>query len=388
MNSEKLQTALAIVGILVFNLLLTSPSLVRQHIENDEVIYKTLISKTNFMLEGYTLRDSSIFTQLPDIYDTPIFFHPPLFLLLGKAVSLILGEDGPVIISVVSSLSTAFLIFLLGRLLYDYRIGLVAMTLWTTNPLQLFVAQRIWLDSLMVFFVCLAVYLSLVGTGKRSGFFLLAGLVLFLGVMTKYPAMLAIVPVFFVILLGEFGHIKKRVNRLVIFFLPLLLLVPWFYYFHLHAGDVLLTSKPTLEMLRQFPCTAFSVNRPGYFLVVQTILTYPIYLFALFAINKRTLKSSLILIAWAVAYFVFMTFYGFLGGGFTLRYILPAYPALSILAGKFIVDRLSNNYIMVLTGCFMVVGLVTIVVNNGNIGAVDIANLLEGCASGCTCISR
>lgn len=372
--------------ILLVHLLLMSSAFFVPHMENDEVIYKTLMVKTSFSLKGYTLRGSSILANLPSIYDTPLFFHPPIFTLLGKVVTLVAGETGLVAISVVASLGTTLVIYLIGRLLYEYKVGLVASALWVLNPLQLFVSQRIWLGALMVFFICLTIYFYLKGVKKGFLYPFLAGLWLLLGVLTKYPAVLTAVPVFFATCCYSTLESRFKVAKLLAFSMPLLLLSLWFYYFYTHTGGALfLLSKPTAGMVQAFPCVRMVLQRPFYFFITQSFLTYPIYIFAFFAVKKYCLKKDLVMISWVLVYFIFMTAFGLTGGGFTLRYALPAYPALSLLSGKFVMDHIKNFYLLALFGCFVMVGFTTSLINYGNVGAVDVSNLFEGCYSGCSC---
>ncbi len=386
MSRDNFTERLGVCVVMLVSLLLMVPAFFAPHIENDEIIYKTLMAKTSFLLDGYTLRGSSILASLPAIYDTSLFFHPPMFFLVGKVLFLVAGESGLVGISTAASLGTTLLIYLIGRSLYGFKVGLVASILWALNPLQLFVAQRIWLDSLMTFFVILAVFLCITESKKRLLTTFLAGVVLLFGIMTKYPASLAIVPVVIAIVIQEFSKMRFLVTRLMIFILPLLALVPWFFYFHAHTGALFLFSKPTADMIQAFPCVRMVLQRPFYFFIVQSLLSYPIYVFAFLAVRKNSLKPDLVISSWVLVYFVFMTVFGLGGGGLTLRYILPAYPALSLLSAKYLIANAKNSLLLALVGCFMAVGLITAFINYGHAGAVDISNLFEGCYSGCSCV--
>jgi|GEM_PF-5091204 4-amino-4-deoxy-L-arabinose transferase-like glycosyltransferase len=371
--------------LLVVQAFLLSPAFFVPHIENDEVIYKALAAQTTFVLQGYTLRGTSIFASLPAIYDTPLFFHPPVYILLGKALAALVGENGFVVVSVAAALGTTLATFLLGKLMYGERAGLVAAALWVLNPLQLFVAQRIWLDALLVFFCCWSVYLYAAGIHRGLRYTFLAGVMLALGVLTKYTAILTVVPIVVLAVVYHRDLVTAKLARLVICAMPAVLVLGWVYFFYTRTGALVVVPAPTAAMLEQFPCSKMVFARPWYFFGVQTLLVCPVYLLAFLAVGKKIARATVVLAAWSGSYVAALTVYGVLGGGFALRYILPAYPALSLLAGSYVSTHLKSTYLLTVVGCFIAIGCGTALINYGHVGAVDISNLFEGCYSGCSC---
>jgi len=74
-------TTVILIAIILFALAIRLPALFTWHIENDEIIYQVLADKVSKNFSDYSLQGTAILEQLPaEIYDKPLFHHPPLFI--------------------------------------------------------------------------------------------------------------------------------------------------------------------------------------------------------------------------------------------------------------------------------------------------------------------
>ncbi len=79
--------------------------------------------------------------------------------------------------SAIFATGTVLVVFLTGRLLYDRRVGLLAMLLMSTSVLDIQLAHYFTVDSFLTFFAALTIYycVRIVKFGRWSDF-ALAGL--------------------------------------------------------------------------------------------------------------------------------------------------------------------------------------------------------------------
>lgn len=120
---------------------------------------------------------------------------PPLF--QGLVSTLVrLGAPmvaGPRLISVVAGLASVVLVFLLGRLLFDQRTGLIAASVLAVMPGVVLVDHNIQTDSLLVALILASVYFYVLAAASgRKRDAIISGVLLGLGVLTKEPALLVL----------------------------------------------------------------------------------------------------------------------------------------------------------------------------------------------------
>ncbi len=96
---------------------------------------------------------------------------PPLYFWLIAAASLFSGEVSAFsarLPSVLAGLGVALLTFLLGRRLFNRRTGLMAAIILLTNVEFFYIMTSCHLDTLLAFWVILAVYLFHTGYGSEK----------------------------------------------------------------------------------------------------------------------------------------------------------------------------------------------------------------------------
>lgn len=120
---------------------------------------------------------------------------PPLYQGL---VSMLYRLDLPTVasarcISVLAGLVTIVVVFLLGRLLFNERTGLIAAALLAVTPGAVLVDHNIQTDSLMIALVFGSIYFYVLAIASRRAVHgLVGGILLGLGVLTKQPSVLVL----------------------------------------------------------------------------------------------------------------------------------------------------------------------------------------------------
>ncbi len=132
---------------------------------------------------------------------TPGDFHPPFYYFLLKLWSEIFGkgEVGLRMLSVVLGAGTIFLIYLIGRDLFNKNTGLVAAFLLSLSGLHIYYSQEARMYSLEAFLACLAVYffIKILHEEGRVGDWIGFGVAISLLAVTDYLPIL-ILPVFWI----------------------------------------------------------------------------------------------------------------------------------------------------------------------------------------------
>jgi len=120
-------------------------------------------------------------------------FHPPLYYLIMKYWALIFGysEISLRVPSIIFGLGTVYFIYLIGRKLFNEKIGLIAAIFLATSGLSIYYSQEARMYMLAAFLVSVLIYLFI----QRK--WVIFSLVLLLTGMTDYVS-LFIIPVFFI----------------------------------------------------------------------------------------------------------------------------------------------------------------------------------------------
>lgn len=140
---------------------------------------------------------------------SPGDFHPPFYYLVLKVWSNVFGSNEIVLRfpSIIFGLLTIYFVFLIGKELFNKRVGLIAGMLLATSGLHIYYSQEARMYSLVALLISLLVYLFL-----KKKWLIFSIILMFVG-LTDYPALL-IIPVFWI--LG-----RKDWKKLVISHLPL-----------------------------------------------------------------------------------------------------------------------------------------------------------------------
>ncbi len=163
---------------------------------------------------------------------SPNDFHPPLFYLILRAWTFVFGtsEISLRLPSVILGIATVYIIYLIGKKLYDQKTGLIAATLLATAPLHIYYSQEARMYMLAAFLTSLSVYFFINLLDKDTlmnwvGFIISTILMLY----SDYMPYL-IIPIYLIYI---FICRKKLSKHTLISFLPAFLLIfifitPWF----------------------------------------------------------------------------------------------------------------------------------------------------------------
>jgi asparagine N-glycosylation enzyme membrane subunit Stt3 len=238
--------------------------------------------------------------------------------------------------------------FYLGRILYSDVIGLFAAFLVSISPIVMLCSSKVWADTMTAFFVAGAVTFYVIGVkNNRSAFAILAGVFTGLGALSKTSGLLPVLIVSFYHVWIHRSHLIKPKSMVRVFidkkFLLFLLFSvmvagPWYLYVaHIYGHPLYLnTSAQYPDIGTKLP-DAFDWfktmrGRSDFIYLVNIPYQTPLFVlvyFAPFVIGVLTNKegnAKFLLISWVVIpLWVLM-------GTHETRYMLIAYPAVSILA--------------------------------------------------------
>ena len=159
-------------------------------------------------------------------------FPPPFFHIVLKSWMLFFGssEIAVRIPSVIFGVATVYLIFLIGRKLYERKTALIAATLLATSPLHIYYSQEARMYSLATFFTALSVYffISIIEKDRIAywfGFIISTALMMYVDYLPYF-----MIPVYIIFL----ALFRKKVRKTPIhsfipaFILIIILVSPWF----------------------------------------------------------------------------------------------------------------------------------------------------------------
>jgi len=158
--------------------------------------------------------------------DVPLFKHPPLFCYL-IAVSKTLCGDERIASSYVSlffGIATIAIIYFLSKNLWGPPWGLVAAFFMAIEPVYWLCSQKIWIETTVGFFIYLGLLFLVMGE-KAKGFLIVSGTSLGLALLCKYVAILAIIPIYLVLLFTNTISDRKMLALYVL--LPFIVGLPW-----------------------------------------------------------------------------------------------------------------------------------------------------------------
>jgi len=263
------------------------------------------------------------------------------------------------IVPFLSSLLFILAVYLLGRLLFSHEIGIFSALFLSLTPVELMTANKIWADDMTALFVTLSVISYLYALKNNKPLFsLLAGFSCGFSIITKMSGLYLVIAI---LLFHIFEHRKKKatMNNIVAFLFDRNILnflagvfIASSWWFDLYYSDFGFSSTKWYFTVNEqwqtvkdwSPFFNAVSNRPWFTYFVLTPYQSPLflssYIFIVLFVCKRWIKkfADLIkendrrylnfLIIWVTTVFIFLT----LKPGKELRYMLIAYPAISILS--------------------------------------------------------
>jgi Dolichyl-phosphate-mannose-protein mannosyltransferase len=260
----------------------------------------------------------------------PIFrAHPLLFqTILSVGYRFGTGDLFARLLADLFGLATVVVTFLLGRLLYGRRTGVIAALLLGLMPYQVVVSRQVLLDGPMTFFATLTLYLIALAivTGKPAWLYA-AGGAMGLTILTKETAVLLIGGAYVFFTLSPEIRVRHRLLAasaglmiLVTLAYPLALRVAG----HSNSGQhyflYQLFRRPNHSWLF-YPTTVPMAMGP---LVVAVAVA------GLWLLRREISWRETLLLAWIAAPALFFQLYPVKG----FQYLLPCAPAVAVLAGR------------------------------------------------------
>jgi hypothetical protein len=283
---------------------------------------------------------------VPHLNGTIYTEKPPLFFWLVNLSTFFLGEVSEFanrLPSALAGLITMLMTFLLGTKLFNPRAGLLSGLVLGTCFFFPQISRWMMLDSLFSLFFLLAIYYLYLGINvpqKQTPYFLLAGIFMACGTLTKGPLGYLPIPILIIysLMLKDIGKVWNR-NLLYAGILSVGLVMAWF----LPAAGIAGKSYGIQNLWRQTVgrfAGGWSHAQPFYFYFVRFplgFLPWAIFLpWAVYDIFSRGFgekkKEVLLLFVWFVFLFLFFS----LSKGKKDNYLLPLYPAAAILVGKWL----------------------------------------------------
>jgi len=264
----------------------------------------------------------------------PFDFHPPLYYLFLKFWTNIFGylEISLRFPSIIFSLLSGFVVYKIGSLLADKKLGFWAALFFLFNPLIVYYSQEAGMYMMTTFFVILGFYFfiktqkklqSQNSRGKSQNLifennFLLMNLFLILSFFTFYGS------IFFMLAILFYFLFKKQYQYLILstcyFLLSFLIISPLLYQQWLNSkislSEVknwsLVLGKANIKNLLLIPIK-FSIGRISFYPKIFYWLTAFSFSFFVFYVFFKNLKSKIVLFY----FFIFPIFLGFIISFFT-----------------------------------------------------------------------
>jgi 4-amino-4-deoxy-L-arabinose transferase-like glycosyltransferase len=140
--------------------------------------------------------------RLPSYVKDPLFKHPPMlpamisvsYRFIERQFSYPFKDLYAYAVKAPALMGSLLILvtFLIGRRLYDYRVGLMAAFLISIDLNRWICSERVWIASTLTFFIWLSLYL-LAWARENKWVFIPAGIAAGCAMLTKYPAVLIFV---------------------------------------------------------------------------------------------------------------------------------------------------------------------------------------------------
>lgn len=300
-----------------------------------------------------------------NFYDEPVFYAPPVLPYLIKFSHDIFagGKDYLMakkpqfndkglprflkfefyrtIVPFSFSILTIILLIIFCKTYFNRHIALYAALLLSVSPIDIMSSSRVWADTALTFFIALSLALFYIADEKKNIFYaILGGISWGLAILTKTSAiaLISIVGLYHLWvnkerLKGFNGVISVLFDRKLWAYAitAFLITLPWFWVITKTFGNPLHfpSQENVLEVMNWFKMVR---SRPWY--TYPADIAYQNPLLALSAVSLslsfKNRKAKFLLVTWSLVFFLALTL---LTKGKENRYMLPAYPALAVLAG-------------------------------------------------------
>lgn len=245
-------------------------------------------------------------------------------------------------ISFAFSLLLILMVFLLGRLFFNEKIGLWASLLMAAAPLDIFTSQRVHQDEMVAFFSALCVLLFWYGRKKNSlSMAVLSGISAGVAALTKGSGLFIIAAIFFSFVLVEIRSISGKRNffhilfdRYLVIFILAAVSVCGFWYAKItsiYGAPWYVPCQPGIEKVDGYIAMLSQRSRFGqlyYFVYLSPLFIFVYWESIKTLFEKMFTKERIILVVW---FFLFAALLIVIQAR-EERYMLPAYPPIAILS--------------------------------------------------------
>ena len=363
-----------IILVLIFSFLIRIVFLFYSPLRGwDETVYLNLghdLSKNPFMYSLLNSGWNDFISSSDVIYGWPnIGFRAPLLpYIISIFYALNLNLLIQIIIPFFSTLSI-FLVYILGKKLFNKQIGMYSAVFLALIPIHVLYSEKILTDNFVVFFILLTFISFWRGYEKENKKHkILFGLFLALSLLARYTTLwiIPVFPLYFLIRDKSLRFLKDKYlwYAIGIFFLTL---VPWFIYSFIYYGN------PLGGFIHGFKAAGywggvqswnfFFVNSWRIFSVIGVLFIISLFYILL---KKEFLKREIYLFLIWIVFFSVMVM--------TMphkedRFIMPIIPAVCLISG-FFVDKL-KKYKNIIFGLVCII----LIISLGGMFKVEYRNL-------------
>ncbi|MEK6984242.1 MAG: glycosyltransferase family 39 protein [Nanoarchaeota archaeon] len=292
-----------------------------------------------------------------------------------------------VIFVLLTSIGNIILIFYLGKLLFNEKIGLMGALLMSIFPLEVVNATKLLTDVPSAFFMAFGVYVFLYAEKKIKPFlyYLISGILIGIGYLIRESALLIVL--FFVIYIIHKRHIKKEY-----FFVPIgLILIFGIEFFLLYkltgnpiyrfttVQDFLLDAYIRLDYFGRLRFPQGLLHYP-YVILINSIISYFyifIFISIIYFVSIRK-RDAYLLLFWFIPLLLYLSF----GSASIFRYLPfkadPRYLSIITLPGMLLIALFLSEKGAVIKKIVMPAALtVLIIASIGTVHANKERNLLK-----------
>lgn len=258
-------------------------------------------------------------------------------LLLFSLVISGFSTSGAELLIILMGSGTVFLTFLIGKEIFNEKVGLFSSLLLATQPLHWFLSPRVLSDVPVTFMVALTSYLFLRAqkTGKPKDYYLTAAC-LGLSVLTKVNGLITIVPIGLFLVIEHRNKPKNLLKKKYLVPLAIVILIvgSWFLATYLSFGDRYFLKTALTRLTQSQAGRAVGANsNPFYYLMnLHSILRLPLAIvfgFGILALVLAKFKNFTYPLLWFVSFLVVSSFLSIK----VPRYLLPLIPAVCLIGG-------------------------------------------------------
>ncbi|MFQ5956880.1 MAG: ArnT family glycosyltransferase [Candidatus Brocadiales bacterium] len=299
---------------------------------------------------------------IPRMNGIPTAQKPPFFNWAAAALSLPAGRVTELtarlpsaIMGMVGVLAT----YWLGKGLFGPRAGLLSALILATSPIYLHQARWVQVDmvySTLVSLTLVCFYYGYINATNRRRYFLLGSLFIALGTLTKGPAAIVLPGLTVLIFLTLRKRLREFLTRELLLYLAVCVVIvsPWYLSVYQKAGTDFVWELIVKHNFYMFFET-WSHKRPFYYYFLNLpweffpwIVFLPAAILNIFSSDKER-DQRLFLFAWFIGMFCFFSISQAKQG----KYILPLFPSIALIVGKFWDDVLSEKQLLSYTKCLL-----------------------------------